>query len=293
MLKGLLESINNCNIDAELISFPIDIVVVDNDKDKTAEDTVLATAKEMKEIFNLYYHPYPIKGLANVRNELLNKALEKQPDYIVFIDDDEFATPDWLNELVSTITIKQGDFAMGPVPASFKEEPSRFLKPWFRHHDIENHSQVHFIETGNLIMSAKFIQKHNLRFDKRFNATGAEDSYFGIEALKNGAKIYFANKAIAYENIPESRVSLDWLLKRAYSGGNTFTYILRIENDYVGLVKKVIVNTVYLLWGALGLILMPFPVKNRYWGIQKIAESLGGFAGIFNLKYREYSKSRS
>ena len=43
-------------------------------------------------IFKLHYHNYPIKGLSNVRNEIMEKALLLDPDFVVFVDDDEYVT---------------------------------------------------------------------------------------------------------------------------------------------------------------------------------------------------------
>lgn len=44
----------------------------------------------------------------------------------------------------------------------------------------------------------------------------------------------------------------------------------------------------YLAAGTLGLVLLPFNVKTKYWGILTIVEGYGGLAGLFNVKYHEY-----
>jgi hypothetical protein len=38
------------------------------------------------------------------------------------------------------------------------------------------------------------------------------------------------------------------------------------------------------------LILLPFQSKYRYWGILKISESAGSFAGMAGIKYHEYEE---
>jgi len=110
--------------------------------------------------------------------------------------------------------------------------------------------------------------------------------------LKNGGKIFWASKAVAYEAIPEKRATLNWLLKRRFRGAITYTKILFLEKKYGLIFKKFVLNLIYFVVGIFALFMVPFNVKKRYFGPLKIAESIGGFAGIFNIKYQEYSKAR-
>ena len=55
------------------------------------------------------------------RNELLNKALLFNPDFIIFIDDYEFVTPYWLIELLTTIINNNANATRGPVIAKFRK----------------------------------------------------------------------------------------------------------------------------------------------------------------------------
>ena len=132
------------------------------------------------------------------------------------------------------------------------------------------------------------LQKFGIWFDNRFNTTGSEDSFFGIQLLKKDAKIYWAAKAIAYETIPENRAKLDWLMKRNYRVAGTFTYILKVEKEYFKLVRKAVVSCIYVFIGFFAIVLMLLPFKRRYWGILKLSEGLGGIAGLGNKIYSEY-----
>ena len=115
MLEKLVNSIYTCTIDKKFIS-AIDILIVDNDKDQTAEaiSLKLKSSGHLNN-FKLHYHNYPLKGLSNVRNEIMEKALLLEPDFIVFVDDDEYVTKHWLNELIYTAVKNDGDMVMGPV----------------------------------------------------------------------------------------------------------------------------------------------------------------------------------
>ena len=183
LLEKLIKSIYKCNIDVNFIS-KIDILIVDNDISKTAEFITSIPFNNYSDIFKLYYHNFPKKGLANVRNEIIEKAFDFEPDFIVFIDDDEYVTEDWLNELIYCMVNTNCDMAMGPVIPEFEKKVSTSIATWYYLDEYENYEKLDFIMTGNLIMRSKFLDQHKLRFDARFNAIGGEDSYFGIYVLK-------------------------------------------------------------------------------------------------------------
>src|SRR5690242_19543188 len=88
MLEKLIISITKCNLDRSLIK-DINIIIVDNDAERSAEKKVEELSMlQKKNIYKLQYHTYPIKGLSNVRNELIRNALLLNPDFSVFVDDD-------------------------------------------------------------------------------------------------------------------------------------------------------------------------------------------------------------
>lgn len=291
MLKKLIYSIFENKIDRLLIN-DVSLIIVDNDKDKTAEIIVNEIKEGSDRNYKLLYFNNPVKGLSNVRNELLNKAMLQNPDFIIFIDDDEYVTPDWLIELLKTIIDTKADAARGPVLAKLNNGISKYISCFFEREKYPDNAQIFSFTTGNLILRRKSLEKYKVRFDNRFNYTGSEDSFFGVQMMKKGAKIYWAAKAISYESIPDNRANLKWLMERRYNGAISYTYILKLEKKYLELLKKTIVSVVYFLVGGIALIVMPFPFKWKYWGILKISESFGGFAGLFSIRFHEYAKDR-
>jgi succinoglycan biosynthesis protein ExoM len=293
MLEKLLNSIFACTVDTKLVA-DINIVVMDNDKDRTAEGTVRKMALSSPSAYSLHYFNCPLKGLANVRNEIIHQSLQLKPDYILFIDDDQFVAPEWLNEIVACVVQTKGDFVFGPVIPKFEAIVPPEIAHWFSYYSFPDQSTMDFIDGGgNLIMRSQFLEEQSLRFDNRFNTLGAEDSYFGVVALKKGATIFWTKKAIAYENIPAKRSTLEWLIKRKFRGANSYTYILFLEKQYGRIAKKIAINVVYLLVGLCALVLTPFKhFKYRYYGVIKLAESFGGFAALLNIRFNEYSKGR-
>jgi len=287
MLNQLIDSIYNCSIDTSLINH-INILVVDNDAEKSAENRIDQLKKTVKKPFQLHYYSFSIKGLANVRNELIDRALLFNPDFLVFIDDDEFVTVDWLNELVKTVVNNDADAARGPVLASISNKVSPGIATLLKRENYKNNSIVEKWTTGNLIIRLSSLAKFGVRFDSRFNKTGSEDTFFGREMARKGAKLFWAANAVAYEVIPEKRTNLSWFVKRTYRGAATYVFMLKIEKDYFKILNKIIVSIVYLLIGLASLLLIILPIKSRFWGLIKICDAVGALAGLFNFQYKEY-----
>jgi GT2 family glycosyltransferase len=291
MLKKLLFSIFENKIDMSLIK-EMDIIIVDNDIEKSAETIVNGINEDTVRTRKIIYYNYPVKGLSNVRNELLKQAFLLNPDFIIFIDDDEYVTPGWLNELLKTILSNDAECVRGPVIAELEENVSKHIAYFFRRKEHPDNSRIYSLATGNLILRRESLEKFNIWFDNRFNSTGSEDSFFGIQLMKKGAKIYWAANAITYETIPEKRATLRWLVKSSYNHALTYTYILKLEKNYFTLMKKTIISIGYVLIGSLALLTVLSPFRWKYWSIIKISEGMGGFAGLFSVLFHEYAKDR-
>jgi succinoglycan biosynthesis protein ExoM len=287
MLRKLILSIIECNLNKTLIN-DVNIIVVDNDVDKTAESVI----NELKERFNnsykIDYYNHPIKGISNVRNELIKHALLFDPDFVVFIDDDEYVTAEWLNELVKTIINNNADAVRGPVLAKLNESVPDYISFWFKRESYPDNFQLDTLTTGNLIIKRTSLQKYNVWFDGRFNIIGNGDTYFGIQLLKKGAKIFWSANALAYETIPQTRANIRWLIKRIYRNASAYTYVLKIEKEYLKLIKKILISLIYIITGISAIILIIFPIKRKYWGILTLTEGVGGVTGLANILYKEY-----
>jgi cellulose synthase/poly-beta-1,6-N-acetylglucosamine synthase-like glycosyltransferase len=287
MLRDLVLSIRSCKINESLIK-EVNILIVDNDVSKTAEPVVNELKSDLTSSILIYYFSYPVKGLASVRNELIRQGMSFSPDYLVFIDDDEMVTRDWLTQMVYVIESNEGDMVMGPVNPAKNVHIPPSVSCWLERPDYPDNTRLNFIRTGNLIIRVKSLVRYQIWFEPQFNATGGEDSYFGIQMIKKGAKIYWAANAIVYETVPAERANLHWLIRRYYNGANIYTYILKVEKDYLRLFKKIIVSFFYIMAGLLAVILILIPIKRKYWGVLKISEGIGSLTGLLSIRVYEY-----
>ena len=287
MLEKLVLSINKVNINKSLVK-EIDIVIVDNDKDRSAEEKVNELKNTLNKTINIEYHCFSKKGLANVRNELLKHALNKKPDFIVSVDDDEYVSEDWLNQLLNTMVNNNADIVLGPVIPTFEQQPPEYISYCIKSPDFDDQKNVNFFRTGQYMIKVSFLEKHNLRFDERFNHRGYEDSYFGLTAIKKGARIFWAKHSYVYETIPPSRMKLSKLLQRMFNDALNYSYVLKLEKKYKKFIKKIFVSVFYIITGIICLPVIITKSKFKYWGILRIYEGFGAFAGILNFKYNFY-----
>ena len=287
MLEKLINSIIECNFNQSFTK-NVNLIIVDNDIEKTAEKIVVELKERFKDKIEMEYYNFPVKGLSNVRNELLRRSLDRALDFVVFVDDDEYVSTEWLNKLVDALISNKADMAMGPVISICDNTVSKYISCWFNRPIYQKNTQLNSIATNNLIIKSESLIKNNVWFDNRFNYTGSEDSYFGIQMIQKGAKIFWAENATVYETVPKDRANLKWLIQRRYRVSGTYTYIMNLEKKYFKLLEKTLVNIAYILIGICALVVLPLPIKRKYWGILKITEGFGGLSGFFNTLYQEY-----
>src|SRR5689334_6581829 len=98
--------------------FSLSIVVVDNDSQESARDTVV-TFRSSSPV-EILYIVEPRQNIALARNRALGNA---SGDYVAFIDDDEFPSPHWILALLKECEKPGVDGVLGPVRSHFDLPP--------------------------------------------------------------------------------------------------------------------------------------------------------------------------
>jgi glycosyltransferase involved in cell wall biosynthesis len=137
--------------------------------------------------------------------------------YLAMIDDDEFASDDWLARLVETAERSGADVVGGPVFPQF-ELPSKahlakhpsFQPPY------DSSGKVPIIYgTGNcLIRRSVFERLETPLFDLSFNYLGGGDTDFFSRCRAIGLQFYWDQSATIFEHVPLRRTRLSWLAAR-------------------------------------------------------------------------------
>ncbi len=284
LLKKLLESIVAQTLDK---SIKIRVIIIDNDPNKSAQNMV-------NSFFSVNALPYiydmqPEKNISITRNKALDYI---DAHYLVFIDDDEWATPDWLNNLLLASTQYDADVVFGPVMPQFSEvAPDWISKGGFfnRNTSKSGDIKIHGGAGNTLVRNPKKF-KTILRFDPEYGLTGGEDTDLFHRLYLSSAKLVWSDAALVYEVIPPERMTVNWMLRRALRGGQIYAKVYFKE---FSLTQKTIWFFKRISYLGLSIIFLPlafFLGKHRWvWALSKIMANYGQLSMIFFDKaYQEY-----
>lgn len=145
------------------------------------------------------------------------QALFPAATRFLMIDDDEIASPDWLELMVRTAEATGADVVGGPVLPEFDDDS----KPWLSRHPAfcpayDYSGAVPLIYgCGNcLITRSTFERFERPAFDLRFNFLGGGDCDFFVRCRDAGMIFHWTAEAVVTETVPQSRTRLGWIAKR-------------------------------------------------------------------------------
>lgn len=270
--------------------YQCEIIIVDNDIDKCAEEVVIDIRKNFYS--DIKYINEKQKGYSSVRNRCISDCNNKKFDYIAFIDDDETASRQWLYELTTCIEACNGHIVIGPVDGKYSIEAPEWMKKVRFHSknlNLENKSIISpkLCRTDNVLILTSVI--NDTRFDMNFNTLGSEDYKFFIDLhKKNNLTIVWASNAFTSEEVPINRTKLKYLLKRTYKIGLARSIL--DKQDYNNGFKSyfvIILKSVYNCFGGLMKIIKSLASgrESLYRGFCQISGCLGRLRGLFN-KYK-------
>jgi succinoglycan biosynthesis protein ExoM len=210
------------------------VIVADNDETPGARELAERTARECA--LTLTYLHAPARNISIARNACLDAMTA--PLY-AFIDDDELATPQWLEALIAALENSNADVVLGPVQALYGPG----CPDWIRKGDFHSTKPVWVnggIRTGysgNVLMRRKAPSLQGLRFRAEFGRSGGEDTVFFAAAYRAGGRFAYAPEAIVTETVPPERAQLSWLIKRYFRSGRTHG-VLVLEDSGVKLLTR-------------------------------------------------------
>jgi succinoglycan biosynthesis protein ExoM len=204
--------------------------------------------------------------------------------YIAFLDDDEVATPRWLQELYTALQHAQADIVTGPVTPKFVDAPSWIVDGgFFRMRPLPTGQEVDFVATNNVLFRADLAGKY--KFDSRFDATGGEDTHFFMRMKRDGLRLVWSQEAEVLETIPADRTKVRWILHRAQSDANRYTRCC-LDLDHSISMRLQRLGKALLGCGA-GLLLLPAGlVRRRYAvrGLQWIYRAIGTCSALWGAQ---------
>jgi glycosyltransferase involved in cell wall biosynthesis len=196
--------------------FTYSVVLVDNDKAESARAAVTAIAAQFQ--VPVKYCVEPEQNIARARNKAVENATG---EFVAFIDDDEFATREWLLTLFRTISERSADGVLGPVLPHFDEgAPTWVIEGKF--YDRPRHETGLVLpwakcRTGNVLLKKELFPGNEPPFKPE--CLSGEDQDFFRRKIEQGRTFIWCHEAPAYEVVPETRWKRSFLVRRALFRG--------------------------------------------------------------------------
>jgi succinoglycan biosynthesis protein ExoM len=222
MLRNTLNSLLRQETDGAL-SYEI-IVIDDGSTDSTP--TLVQEIADRSHV-PIRYHREDRVGVTAARNRGLR---ESAGEWIAFIDDDETAEPDWLQELMTAALASDADCIGGALKLVNPEGSGATLigtiRKYFSETTREGWFKRRFIYFGpgtcnSMVRKELFDQIGD--FDPSLEVVG-EDQDFFRRARKAGFKIAYTSNALVHHFIPVQRLEPNYILKTAKLSGESFAY---------------------------------------------------------------------
>ncbi len=267
----------------------ITVIIVDNDASGTARSVV--EPWKIKLPWPLIYDIESRRGISFARNRLV--SLSKDTDFIAFIDDDEVADANWLDELLRVQKRYQADVVTGPVLPRFQFDPPAWAVKgrFFERPRRATGTLLRFSATGNVLIKRGLLSQLEGPFVEHLALQGGEDTLMFRKLHEQlGARIVWANDAIAEELVPKSRATPKWLFQRAYSNGNALAFCERyFSHSNSWIVMRGVKGMGRIAQGTLLLVTAPFIGREAtIRAICFICHGAGSINGIFGNAYAEY-----
>jgi succinoglycan biosynthesis protein ExoM len=215
LLARLLDALAAQITDA---SFAFDVVVVDNDVNRSSEEVVRSFVS--RAAVTVTYDAEPQRNISLARNRAIQHATG---NLIAFIDDDESPARDWLRHLHKTLRNYGADGVLAPVIPDFPPHAPRWLTAGRvfhrKRHATGSRIGAGDARTGNVLLERSLVLDGQTWFDPAFGRTGGEDSDFFARQFRNGRVFVWCDEAVAYEAVPPERWKATFHIKRLWRSG--------------------------------------------------------------------------
>ena len=272
--------------------FVADVLVIDNDPAGGAREQVESFASGAAVPVSYEHESEP--GISAARN----RALDASPDrrLLVYIDDDERPSDDWLRLLLETWVGHAAAAVVGPVVSTFAVEPPAFVTAgrFFDRRRLPTGTKVTVAATNNLLLDLDLVRAAGLRFDTTLGTVGGSDTLFTRALVRAGGRMVWCDEAVVVDVVPEERTTTSWNLRRALRSGNSWSVTaLRLEQGGPVQRAKLLGRGAVRVGGgaaraAWGVVSRDEGHRAR--GVRSVARGTGMVMGATGLLYREYKR---
>jgi succinoglycan biosynthesis protein ExoM len=226
------------------------------------------------------------RGIAQVRNRLIETALKSDADFVAMIDDDEWPDQDWITAFLAGAKTSGADVLQGSILLGGTA-------------GIEGHGDIRHASgpvtmlqgAGNILIRRAVLDEMTAPwFDPAFALSGGEDREFFVRLARAGKRFAWVDEARAHGDVPETRASLSWLLARAYSVGNSdMQVLLKYRPGPAQMAAELAKIVAALLLSPLLALVMIASPDRRALALQKLLRAAGKLSALAGRRYNEYA----
>lgn len=279
MLGRLLARLSGLETDAD-----VRVLVADNDAENHAGFDLCQTLTGYR--WPLTAVIAPERGIAQVRNTLIAEALKTDAQFIAMIDDDEWPQADWIAQFLTCARETGADLLQGSILLGGGG-------------GLEGHGDIRHATgpvamlqgAGNLLIRRAVLEEMTAPwFDPAFALSGGEDRDFFVRLQRAGKRFAWSDEARVHGDIPETRDNLGWLLRRAYSVGNSdMRVLLKHGLGARGVAIELLKIVASFLLSPLAALLLAVHPRKRAVPLQKLFRAAGKLGALMGLSYHEYA----
>jgi len=276
-------------------SVPATCLVIDNDPEAGAR----ALVDSLDQTLVRYVHE-PEPGIAAARSRALAEA---GTSLLVFIDDDELPSSGWLNLLLEVQRTTGAAAVVGPVISEYAHTPDPWIAAgeFFTRRRMPTGTILTVAATNNLLLDLRQVRRIGLDFDRRFGLLGGEDTLFTRSLATQGGKMVWCDEAIVVDRVPAQRLTRSWVLRRAFSSGNSWSRVdLELLSDTPPLIRLchriqlLLAGLVRIVGGGARVVqgILARSMAHRARGLRTMARGAGLMTGAVGYVYREYRRTQ-
>jgi len=268
----------------------VGIIVVDNDPAGTASGVCAGLGQTYR--WPLMYVAERRRGIPFARNAAVRTARSRGAELLAFIDDDEVPEPAWLDELIVALTEYKADVVTGPVLPRFEVEAPAWVHRG-RFFELSRHETGTYLDrayTNNVLVHSRVFDALPTPFDERKALSGGTDTHLFLRLADAGHRIVWSDRAVVHEWIPATRLTTNWLVRRAFRTSSNWSSCEReLRPSLLGRAARIAKALGRI---GQGMILLPVGLlAGRHLlvrSLQCLSMGAGSLAGMVGWEYDEY-----
>jgi glycosyltransferase involved in cell wall biosynthesis len=270
--------------------YDVRVVIVDNDPEASARPIVERWRSRFR--WPLHYAVQPQRGIPFGRNMAV--ATAGDVDAVAFLDDDEVPDPRWLAEILAVRERSGADIVTGTVLPRYEGGAPEWVLDgrFFDRPRFATGQRIGYARTSNVLIGAHvFPPGDPAPFNEAMGLNGGDDTHFFMRARLAGHTIVWADEAVVVEEVPRSRMTSRWLMRREYRRGNTLSLCLRdLQDSPWRRVRRFVLGVVRIAEGVGATVLgVPRGRAGVVAGLQRISFGCGLLSGLFGARFDEYA----